>query len=70
MPETEVKETWEKATVHAQVGDIFISKKGVLFPSGLTGQFYRVFKFKYLGSGAWEALKKEPVEVTPKEPGT
>lgn len=71
MTENEKKEIWEPAKVHIQPGDTLTSKKGLLFPANLTGEkeFYRVTKVKYLGNGTWEAVKKEPVDVTPRGPG-
>lgn len=69
----DLKETWEPAPIHIQVGDIITSKKGLLYFSNLTGkkEFYRAYKVKYLGNCGWEVTgRKEPVaDVTAKAPG-
>ena len=60
----EEKIKWELAHLHLQIGDVLISKKGIL-TAGFTGRMQNFYRVKYLGKCRFEILgnKREYVEA-------
>ncbi len=62
----EKKDIWKPCNIHLQEGDIVTSKKGILFKSPISEEFYLMLKGKYIGDNCWVAIKKIPIDVKEK----
>jgi len=62
--------SYEPVEILVKKGDKIKSKHGILFKSPLSGKTYLVYEAKYMGNGAWQAIRKKQVKEVNNNEGT